>query len=521
MSRGVALFLRLVALRYRLQWAHVRRSIARTVGYVAFQIVVAVIALWALAAGISAFATAAEYDVVRPVVRFVLFAVFVSTIGGSVLLGFGMHQTFSDRALRAYPISALQRFWMRHCIGLMEPLWLVSIAAYGGFALAAWLLDVVPGPLALASAALLLLANYLLAHVLVVSADRLAATPFGSFVLLLSLQLVILAPILISTPEATARWSAIWAAVAPFTPPALTADILTGADGNAPPLVLGLWCLAAIVLLAVLEHRAAAQRSPRLRAVCSTSLVDHAAAAVWGGSAPLVAQAMRFYLRNTRVRVNIVLFLPLLAYVVGRFHHSDASGSLTAFEVAYFLGGCLGLVTLPLAMNVFGFDGAGFRRYLLLPCSGADVVRSFAAATTSIGAAYLGLAWLLWLVAAPTPSTPTMLVMLLSQSMALLLVLHSVGIWASVLIPYRGDYERRWSRDPRRGLALLVVAVLVGLPLIVRGTWLDEAPLVEYWYVPIGALAAALCVYSWTLKRAPTVFDRRRDSILLQVEARA
>src|SRR5690606_40599777 len=108
-------FLRLVALRYRLQWAHVRRSIARTVGYVAFQIVVAVIALWALAAGISAFATAAEYDVVRPVVRFVLFAVFVSTIGGSVLLGFGMHQTFSDRALRAYPISALQRFWMRHC----------------------------------------------------------------------------------------------------------------------------------------------------------------------------------------------------------------------------------------------------------------------------------------------------------------------------------------------------------------------------------------------------------------------
>jgi hypothetical protein len=52
----------------------------------------------------------------------------VFALFAAVLLGLGTNPTFSDAAVRRYPLSSFQRLGARHLVGLLEPLWILVLA---------------------------------------------------------------------------------------------------------------------------------------------------------------------------------------------------------------------------------------------------------------------------------------------------------------------------------------------------------------------------------------------------------
>ncbi|MCX6585432.1 MAG: hypothetical protein NTX13_02475 [Acidobacteria bacterium] len=139
-----------------------------------------------------------------------------------------------------------------------------------------------------------------------------------------------------------------------------------------------------------------------------------------------------------------------------------------AVEAAWIVPVVLAISNSNLALNAFGTDqGTGFDRYLLLPMTGADIVRS---KTTSLlvllgapmGLVSLAVFWRLgWAMGASV----------VVESVTVLLLLAGWGAWTSVRAPYpMRAYRFSDGGSVLAGLVTFALCLLAGLAAA-RGEW--------------------------------------------------
>jgi len=175
--------------------------------------------------------------------------------------------------------------------------------------------------------------------------------------------------------ETLARRLSRFAMLVKWTPPVNAASVLAGASPAAPLFMLAAWCLAlAAVLLRLERHPLTVRAQGKTRAEWDT-LYDRVAA--WFGPryGPVAGKTLRYYLRSNRVRYNLFLAIPMLAFF--SYTQARTAGPMALFASVLSAMAAVGFVgTAVMAVNQFGYDEGGFRRYFLLPAPAGDAFRA-------------------------------------------------------------------------------------------------------------------------------------------------
>jgi hypothetical protein len=313
-----------------------------------------------------------------------LSVLFLNAVLGTIILGFGVSAAFSDLELKRYPLKALERFMVRHIVGISDPFWILFLAI--GSALVVRLSLFGSYSFAGCTVGLLLLffCTYLLSHTLTVWIDQLMETNQGGlvFVLIMLLGFVPVGRGVFQNRELLEKILP----VLQFTPPFAAAAIMTheGSERLFGVAVVAGWAVILSVIKAGLERRRI-RRKQKLTDPHSlwNNPLDAIAAPFGRDMAPLVGCWLRFYLRNKRFRLLSFLSLPVAAYATLPMGQPRHGGSI-------FLGvlGCLPLVTFlgpsRIAVNLYGYTAGGLRRLYFLPVDHGATLRA---------GSYAGLSW--------------------------------------------------------------------------------------------------------------------------------
>jgi hypothetical protein len=449
---------------------------------------------------------------------FFMFALF-----GALILGAGINPAFSDTALRRYPLSSFERFGARHVVGLLEPLWIFVLALDLGLALGFAALGVSSWWVALTAALLLFSTNYLVARVLWGVVEHIMATRNGPLLLMVLVTLLFQLPGLLAPALARNRALlgnarlGLW-----LLPPFTAARVLAGAPAFvtiASLLLLIGWFAGLAAALALLERQPLPSRTVTGAEAHWDSSYDGVAAAFGPVLAPLGGKILRYYVRSPQLRLNYPTTAPLMVFVAitfARGRPDPLAGFLTILALISVVGFLsMGIMT----MNVFGFDGAGFRRYFLLPAPPGLVLRAVALVPLLLGAPLILLSIGLWLAFWRGHFDTRMAVMLLSSGFGGMFLFQGLGLWTSLLAPRVMEFKVKFcAKQPFASAALMMGAMLVMFGLVAGLPALGSKVVLGHWWVAPLILLATLGFYLLTLRAGARVFGARRERMLSMIE---
>ena len=324
-----------------------------------------------------------------------------------------------------------------------------------------------------------------------------------------------------------------------WTPPGALVVALTHADAEharyfAALAALALYALAAITLTYRVAARSltAGGRSGRARAAASVAGGARGVAAGWRlpfGSEQLSAvfeKEMRYALRNAQLRVMVLM--PAVVTVALSFgldprrRGFDLSSAGEYFEgVRPALGMYYLFVILSsLTSNLFGFDGAGFRAFVLAPVPRRTILAGKNLAMLAValaGAAVVTLANRL--VYGPQSWRAHLFGALTFAFFAS--VFAACGNWLSVRYPKRVEFGKRMNASGMAGLLILPALVLVLVPpaLALLAGWAAGRPWLGY-AILAAAAAAAVAAYALSLPSQGRGLERRELDVLEAVARR-
>jgi hypothetical protein len=509
----------LLALRYRLLWAHVRSNNGRIVLVIAGGLVVACLAVLFALGGVGAAAALARTGRAELVLQLLMTGIFVNATLGAVLLGTGVSPVFSDAVLRGYSLSRLDRLAARHVTALLEPLWLLVLTLVLGLAVGFSTSGATSPWLALLVAALFVLTNYLLACVVARLSGWILSLPAGSLIVMMAggalLMMAPLAPAVLARVTTRHGGAVPGLDVLALTPPFAAARAMaTAADW---PALVGLlllvgWAVGLGALLIVVERL-----PPYVPAIAGIRATwdhpcDRIAAITGPRTAPLVGKMLRYYVRSA-VRYNYPFVLPVLASMSRHYDDALFAFALGVAPVAGFVA------TVPLSLNLFGMDRNGFRRYFLLPVPGAHVFRTVSLVSLVPGGGVLVLGVLMWLAFPQTPPDARMIAMVATVGVGGLLFFHALGLWTTLMapraIPFGLALGNRNS-PPANALMVASFVLLFGLPVVVRR--LDVDAVLDRWWVAPVFLVVAGGIYVATIRAGARLFVTRRERMIELLE---
>jgi hypothetical protein len=511
----------LLGLRYRLLWAQTRtrngKVVLLVVAYLALSAAAALLTLGGLGAAIASI----RLGKAELVARVALTAPFLCATLAATVLGVGMNPVFSDGSLRRYALSRLERLASRHLITLLEPLWILTFALDVGLAAGFALLGIVPWLAGISTALLLLMVNYLLARVLLILVERAMATRAGPFLIVTAVA--ILFPLPAAAGLLLAHNQALLGsvlAVFKLTPPFAAAAVMAGAPSWASAgwmLVLLAYCAGLAAAVAVLERLPAPSRVvPGAHAVWDEPW-DRIAAFFGPELGPLIGKILRYYIRSPQLRLNYPLAVPggiLMAVVFG--FGDPTRSSLSALGAITGVGSMsMGVMT----MNVFGFDGSGFRRYFLVPVAPTKVLLAAGIVPLILGSALVPV-WLgAFIAVSRAPVDIRILLMLLSNGFGSVFLFQALGLWTSLLAPRAIEFNATWGNKLSLGAnALMAGGIFMTFGLIsLFGSLGLNVVLAYWWMAPLAALVAA-GFYLFTMKKGTAVFCARRERMLSSIE---
>jgi hypothetical protein len=505
----------LLGLRYRLLWAQARLRNGKIALFVIGYLLLCP-AVMILAFGGMSTASAAIRIGKAEIVAGIVFSVCFSSITlAAIAFGAGMNSAFSDIVLRRYPISAAERFASRHISACLEPLWILGFALYLGLAIGFLIFNNTSLLLAIPVAFFLVLGNYLFARILQILVERLMTTRAAPFLFVLAIMLLSTMPMLAGgifsqyIDHAT-KTSVLLHLTPPFAAAAVMTQI-TWLPVLGWTICLLAWCLVFVTVLYGLDRLPISTRTAAETQAGWNSIYDRAASCLGAEMAPLVGKILRYYLRSPQMRYSypFVALAMLLAIV-------DAQRSfVTAIGMISIVGSmCMGAMTL----NIFGFDGAGFRRYFLLPVHPAKILYATALVPLILGAATIPISLGLWLAIAPVVHT-RMIIMVVSSGFGGLFLFQGLGIWTSLLspraIPFKAVLGNKLSFSAN---ALMMGSLILcfGLPTILDR--MGNETILEYWWLAILILLATAIFYVVTLRAGAVIFSKRREIMLSTIE---
>ncbi|MBN2242515.1 MAG: hypothetical protein JW793_07480 [Acidobacteria bacterium] len=517
----------ILGLRYRLLLAQARLSNGKFTLYFIGCLLFVLAAVFLQTGGASAAAASLRSETAELATGILLLTAYANAVLIAVLLGVGLNQVFTDEALRRYPVPRRERFAARQILSFLEPLWLLMLTLYCGMAIGFSLPG--PAPLWIAGPAAVLLAacNYLTARILAMLIERILAMKHGPQILLAAVMLLFLLPSLLVRIDwggGGFRQDAL--PLLRWIPPFAAAAAITG---KFPPQGAGwtLYLLACCIAMAAAvfrldrlpqsSHDNNGERlhpeQPRAHGIC-----DRIAALFHGDIAPLIGKTLRYYVRSPQLRFNylaaLVLIVPLNLSLGGR---EDGARSFTLALGCISIAGYLS--TGMMTANVFGFDGAGLRRYFLLPVSAQSILKATAVVPLLLGSMVIPIAISLWLAVTPAPVDRRMILMLASCGFAGLLLFQSLGTWCSLLapraVPFKATFGNKLS-FAANALMTGSILVLFFLPQLLDS--IGVRTILDFWWIAPALLPGAAVLYMGTLRAGAAVFTSRRERMLAAIE---
>jgi hypothetical protein len=514
----------LIRLRYKLLWAKTRSRNGRIALFLAGYLLLVGAIILLTTGGFGAALLAVRSGKAELVARAVLGGIFLEATFASNILGFGLSAIFSDLELRRYPLTAFDRRIARHLTGIVDPFWVLFFALNLGLMVGLYAAGV--GSFGLGSIAVLLLfvCNYLFARVIALGIDRMMQRRSGSALLLVLVLGLALSPSLaFQAFHRHPEWGDVALRWLAFTPPfgAAAAMIQSGMQAVNGILLIVFWTLGLVVLLVRLENLPAVTKSGTSVKMEWESPFDRVATIFSPNNAPLLAHWLRFYLRNNRTRAMSVLALPLIAFLT--YQNGQKLGpngffiaALGTFPAATFLG------IARITVNQFGYSGGGFRRYFLLPTDPGATLRAGSYASLLIGGACIPVLLAAWVVFAPKPIEPLMVLMLACSTIAGLFLFHAAALWVSLINPRKGNYNASLGNDLSLGGNILVIGGMLSaifLPTLLHRAWPAPFQPKNWWMILLPAVAG-IVLYRVSLNAASTALGPRRERLLAVVEGR-
>ncbi len=356
---------------------------------------------------------------------------------------------------------------MKFFVGILDPFWFLILLCDLGILVGIYLFGEASLGLGFLAVVLLLASNYVLATTLGMLVDRLAETKMGSAGLLLSVMAFsalpgILLPTLRHNPVLIDRILAVLR----FTPPFAAADAITasGADAYYGLLLTAVWLVIFIAALIKVENSPFRVRTRKVEAAGWSSRYEQVGALFGTANAAMVGFWLRFYCRNTRVRLFLVAGLPMTAFLTftmsrtGEGNRDWLGSALGAIPVLSYIG------TSRIAVNQFGYTGGGFHRFFLLPTNPGAALRASSYASVLLGGCMIPLGLIAWTVFVPGGADPRKVFVLLCAGITGLLVFNGLGLWSTLFGPRKGNYASAVGNDlSAAGNVVLFSCILSGL----------------------------------------------------------
>jgi hypothetical protein len=510
----------LLRLRYRLLWAQARTRQGKVVIFVlGYLLALCLFGLLALG-GIAAALAAVKLGRAEKVATLALTAVFLYAVIASVVLGAGVNDAFSDQALRRYPMSNRQRLVARHVATLLEPTWLFVLGIEIGLAFGFRMAVANSIALALAAAVLLVLINYLAARIVVGIGERVLATRAGTLVVMIAIGLLPIVIIAVWKPVAAAIERGPWLlrsgrALLALLPPGAAATALTTPASLAVVrslIVLAAWGGVLALALAALERRPVRAHRTARADVRWNNWYDRVAALFGPELAPLTGKTLRYYVRSPQVRYNLPIIVFMLVQMPLTTHFQPHAVALAGMMV-------LGLSTGALSLNVFGFDGAGFRRYWLLPISARTILLANALVALLPGALLLPVLLVTLPVVVHSLAEPRMLALLAASGITGVFVFQGIGLWTSVLSPQAIPFYAVWGNRLSFGAnSAIAGGILTFFALTWRLSRLPRETLLAHWELALPVVALAALFYALSVSVASKMLAARRERLISTIE---
>lgn len=506
----------LLGLRYRLLWAQVRLRRGKIAVFVVGYLLACCLAATLFMGGVGAGLASIRAGRAELVARGLLAAFSGIGVVASLVLGIGVNPAFSDAVLRRYPVSPVGRFLARRLTAFLDPLWIILLALFVGLAVGFHRVGVGSIWSAVPAALLLVIAVYLFAQLLAAALQWITATPAGTTALMV--LSILMACALSAAPALGAgRTLPALLPILKLTPAFGAASIMSGGSGLALLLLLA-WCVVMAAAIAGVERlprpsQTVAGAPAEWDGACDR-LAGH-----FGSSAPLVAKTLRYYWRTKRGRLGLLLNLPVLPFMLVAMR-PDRHYPLLHFYIGMGVMAAIGVsVTIAVAVNSFGFDGPGFRRYFLLPLAPVAVIRAMSLIPWLVGALTLPIAFAACVLLARVPVDAHMATMLAANGIGGLCFFQAMALWTSILAPSRTDGRVGFGNDYSLPANLVstggMLIALFGSQLLGA---LAGARVLRFWWLSPAFMAVAVVFYAVSLLSAPGVLVARREQIMNVVE---
>jgi hypothetical protein len=524
MSEGfLKRLLPLVRLRYRLIWAHARTGNGKIALLFALYLLgLSLAGLFALS-GVGTAVADDEFGQKGFLARWMLTGFFINGIGMSLLFGVSSREAFSEESLRRYPLDRHDRFWVRQIIGLLDPVWL--ILGMGAIGVAIGMAVFAKGSLLLGlpGALLFITANYLTTSVLLAVIGLVMQTRRGSALLgVLVLLMISFGPLAISL-FAVSRGKSLWLALdryLKFTPPGAATLMMIG--DTAPivfgsALLLAAWCALLVLALRRLEAYRPADDFVGGGKIEWNDYYDQIAGLFGRGLAPYIAKALRYHLRCNIIRFSLITS-PLLV-LFGKFMmpgRSRRGELIITFALFFITSSATGAAMM---LNLFGYDGAGIRRYAVLPSRMVRALQAGSIASLLLRGVMMLFAFLVWVVLSAYAGSALnlrMMLLVLSIVAASLFLFNALGLWTSVLSPKVADFDAMWNNRLSFGANVVMVGgvVVPYVIAIVLSEKIDPETMFRFWWLPALLMIASVAFYLFSLRAVERTLRGRRERLI-------
>jgi len=518
----------LVGLRYRLIWAQARSSQGMISALLALYLLGALGALLFAFGGVGTAIAAIELGQGESICRWMLTTLYANGFGLSLLFGFGARTAFTDGALRRFPLEGRQRFLIRHGIGIFDPVWTLLICGALGLACGmVWLRagELLPGLLA---AILFFLASYLTTAMLLSIINRLMQTRGGTAILWGgALVIFSLGPVLLRSlgQERVRLFWRMADTVLRWLPPGVAAGLMVGPWRMAMigmVLLLFGWIAGLVVFLRWIENRPirtiASEAGFDAESAVPADLIGQVGGLFGRRYGPLVDKALRYHLRCNLIRYSLVTS-PLLVVVI-RLVGPDGreGGFLFASVFIFYILSCA--TAAGMMLNLLGFDGAGVRRYAVMPAPLGDALRAGSLASMLLRLLVVLMAFVFWMIFYwREPKSWRMIAILAGVSLTGTVLYNGIGLWVSIFSAKSVDFDSMWNNRLSLGAN---AAILIGvmLPFFVGSALIESygsQRLLQNWWLSWVTTLISAGFYLVSFYKLDGMLRLRSESVIRRI----
>lgn len=510
----------LIRLRYRLIWAQARTSNGRALLLLSLYLLGGSVALLIAFSGLGVAMAPSDLDQSGRIAQWTLVLLFINGIGLSLMFGLGAQAAFSEESLRRYPLMAKERFIIRQVIGLLDPIWAFMTFGAIGLAVGFWWFGKGSIIMGAPAAALFIAACYLATVILLamighVMSSRSASAAMG----LVTLLLATFGPLAVSL-LAVSGGDRLWRSVErilQYTPPGAAVMMMLGdsflAVFGGLALLIG-WVAALGWMLNRVESLQPATETRISGEISWDGFYDQIAGLFGRKYAPFVSKSLRYHLRCNLVRFSLITSPALV--LLGKFliPGRSPSGQVIVTFALFFITSSA--ISVSMMLNLFGYDGAGIRRYAVLPATFTTALRAGSLASLVVRAVVMLAAVALWMALARTRFDYRMLMMILGIVGASLFTFNALGLWTSVLSPKSANFDAMWNNRLSFGanVVMLCGVIIPYMIAMILSEKLDPDLLLRFWRPSLLLMALSVGFYLFSMKMIEPVVNWRREKLI-------